>query len=453
MRKTAILTTAVLITCVLAPPSFAEKTTPVKGGLPEVASTVDWLVTAVTDILDFLDELEVTPPVTSLSIDCDAGDSLQAAVDDIADGGAITVSGTCNEKVLIDGRYGVSITGAAGATVDGTGLPPTTGAGTFAGLVTVTSSSDITLSNLTMTNGPDGGLYVASNSGVQLTNSAVRANSFDGMDVFGGSMVNILNSGFDDNGRNGVLAGSSTLYYSGFNTNGGNTTGISLISTDVMIFGGQTFASHNSSTGMVASDGSVIQVEGSASIETNANGVWGLLAVNGSSIEARGNITASDNLQGISLRASTMSSSGPTIVLNDNQFGLLAESSSYYSNENTDVSISGSDYGVLLVDSTLSFDGSYLGVPEFPVSIVNSGFGILARDDSVVKIERPITLTGNDTGVFLHSSMLLLRDVSFSGNTMHDVFAYFGSKLEFEGSSSVGTSSCDPTVLVRGTSC
>jgi hypothetical protein len=166
---------------------------------------VHTLTNTVNDIQDMLDNLNLIAPVAHLDVVCDADDSLSAAV------------------ALID---------------DGNGLLPDPTAGTFAGLVTVEGSTNIALIGLTITNGPDAGIFVSLCSVLELINCAVQGD-----------------------------------------------------------------------------------------------------------LEARGSITASHNQQGISLRASSLnSSSNAAIDLDGND----------YINENTAVTISNSNFGIFLIDSTIS---------------------------------------------------------------------------------------------------
>ncbi|MCZ6449072.1 MAG: hypothetical protein O6831_12650, partial [Alphaproteobacteria bacterium] len=54
-------------------------------------------------------------------MDCDAGATLQAALDGAVEGDTINVSGTCNERVIVS-IGNITIDGGGTASIDGTGL-------------------------------------------------------------------------------------------------------------------------------------------------------------------------------------------------------------------------------------------------------------------------------------------------------------------------------------------
>lgn len=205
----------------------------VNGNFTELATQVDDNDARITA----LESAGAGGPGAPSAIDCDAGDTIQGAID-AAPGGVpytLDVAGTCNENVVI-GRSQVTLVGAAGATILGDINSPTV----------EVSGNGVELDGLTI-DGGSAAVWVTDSGSAVIKNSDVGGGS-----TFGAGLVVVKNASVtlkgDENG-----AGSSV-------SSGGNT-----------ITGGTDI---DEGAGIVATAGGLVQfADGTNSVVGGADGI------------------------------------------------------------------------------------------------------------------------------------------------------------------------------------
>jgi hypothetical protein len=128
-------------------------------------------------------------PSPYVTVNCDAGQSIQAALDKANPSIplTLTVQGTCQEDVNIN-RDSVTVNGVLGSTIYGT--------------VAISGASHISMNNLTFT-GPGQGIKVFV-SDVNLDTVFITGNAADGLSVQQNSWVSLSNSEVTGNGNFGI---------------------------------------------------------------------------------------------------------------------------------------------------------------------------------------------------------------------------------------------------------
>jgi len=107
----------------------------------------------------------------------------------------LTITGTCNENVLVDNTHlRLDITGTSGATISGGSSLPTLDL----------RAKGVALTNLTVTGG-DRGIVVQRNSNAYIQNVVVQGASGDGIEVRSMAFAIILGSTVRNNGKSGIV--------------------------------------------------------------------------------------------------------------------------------------------------------------------------------------------------------------------------------------------------------
>jgi parallel beta-helix repeat protein len=284
-----------------------------------------------------------TAPPKTIKVNCSKGQSIQAALADVAPELVVEITGVCAQYVTIT-RDNVTLRGVGGAVIDGTSLGDQTKVG-----ITVFGASKVAIENLTV-QGMTRGISMDGGAGATLTNVVLQDNR-TGLIVFGSSSA--------------LLADCTAQRNSYIGFSAWNSSSINLASGTVV--------ASNNLHGFVLS-GSSITMGTQTRIEANNNGGDGIA---------------------LQLAASALLIGGASVTTNGNGWAgieLYANSSmAVGSLEST-----GNNYGVLA-------DGSWIGLDG--------------------------AITGND-GV--------------------DVELSFGARAEFNRPISVGTVTCEPSVLTRG---
>lgn len=163
----------------------------------------------------------------SPSVDCDAGDSLQAKIDTAKPGFTIHVSGTCNERIRIvtddlsldGGGTWSGSTLVGGATIDGTGTN-----GTLVGI----SARRVTIRGFTIKNGARTNVSVGSSGSAVIQTNVIEDADSHGVVVNESSSAEIGGDGFGhvpdagegnivrNNGSRGInvrMGGSARIFH------------------------------------------------------------------------------------------------------------------------------------------------------------------------------------------------------------------------------------------------
>ena len=237
-------------------------------------------------------------------VDCDAGETIMAAMDQAQPGDTIMVAGTCNENVVVD-KDGITLAG------EGQDSTVINGDNIDASVIAVLGHQNVTIKDLTVQNGlvgihlgrgaaawlenvtakdsrsKDGhasgfGILIANSSDAILTGSVVVSNNADnGIQVWNGSSVAIAG--------NYIVEGSplprARLETSG-NGGSGMEVGLGSALHVASLDGDYTTvrANNNRSIGIDITGGSSAQFGGGADIEASGNEINGLEVAGGSSV-------------------------------------------------------------------------------------------------------------------------------------------------------------------------
>lgn len=211
----------------------------------------------------------------TLTVDCDAGGSLQAAINslDFVGPHTVNVTGTCRERIVIDQRDRLTIQGNPTATISGN----TTGE---VAVVRIFRSHAIVLRRLVITGGGRG-VFLRFGSEVRIESSRVENNSDTAVFLvenstllLGGGLAELSVRISNNNGA-GVLSNGSFLTIPGFTTienNGGRgllvNAGRSFVQGPGNIIRGNGFRVSPGLGGVLVSRGAAVDLNG-AEISNN----------------------------------------------------------------------------------------------------------------------------------------------------------------------------------------
>jgi hypothetical protein len=344
-----------------------------------------------------------------LKVDCDKGETITDALKHAASGDTIRVTGLCQERVTITTDR-ITLDGQGRAVVDGGGGGPAE----FSAVVTVKSASGVTIKGLTIRNGPGEGILAQGGASFTLQAAHVHGNGFTGVSVGGNSTAEVIDTSIHHNGL-----------------------GVDVYTGSSLIAKGAIAITDNSSNGVDINGEAVLEIRG-AHVNASNNGAFGIavtsgqLAIFGFAISAGSTLDASGNgLAGIGVgaasrmtvyRAASVTASGNGVfglAIRGNGFLLTLPEGATFLIENNGVGINA------MHGAGFIFQGGQLTVTNNGVGLVGDGAGTLTIDSV------PATPS------------------SISGNGL-DVSLAFGTRATFEGVT-IGSITCDPTVLSRGT--
>lgn len=240
----------------------------------------------------------------TLTVDCDAGGSLQAAINslDLIGPHTINVTGTCRERPRIEQRDRLTIQAPPGqsATISCSGCSGE------AAVVRIFRSRAITLRRLVVTGGGRG-VFLRNGSEVLIESSRVENNSDAGVFLFENSTlllrgtlaepVRITNNGA------GVIANGSFLNISGFTTIENNA------GRGLLFVGGRSF---------VQGPRNIIQGNGFRVLP----GLGGVLVQRGASVDLNGTVISNNFGPGVLAEFNAVVGLANTIVTNNTEDGV-----------------------------------------------------------------------------------------------------------------------------------
>ncbi len=289
-----------------------------------------------------------TAAAKTVSVECDKGKTIEKALADNAGALEIVVSGTCSENVLID-RDGVTITGAAGATLTGIPAVPPVAAITVLSArgvairtlavsgggrhgIFVNRGSAVEISGVTSSNNTSHGLLVIDDSSARITDSTFNDNTGDGIGNWGGSFVTLVGTNTcNGNGRAGIIVSASVLNSAGASPLTLHDNGYTGLYLQLSASGqlGLAVDVLGSDEGIAVYDGASLALGGFAS---RSNGFSGVTVWNNSTFESGGaSATIEDNGYGIWVEDdSSFVRRGATTFLNNGDAAMYAEGSNVY---------------------------------------------------------------------------------------------------------------------------
>ena len=238
----------------------------------------------------------------TLTVDCNAGETIQSKVDAAQPGDTILITGTCNETVVVS-EDGITLDGGGSAVIDGAGIDRWA--------IDVTGRQKVTIKGLTVQNGHANGIAITESSGVWMQDVSVRNtrrhkdHDGDGNGIFVGLASSAVLTGSivaDGNAGNGI-----TVWQSGNILVMGNFTprGVSLPRASVQANGNGEygiFVAGSSSFTAFSDFGD------NTTVHAKANTYAGISVQHGSSVIAGGADIEATNNQGAGLEVGGSSS-------------------------------------------------------------------------------------------------------------------------------------------------
>jgi parallel beta-helix repeat protein len=143
----------------------------------------------------------------TVSVDCDAGQSLNAAVAKASPGDTILASGTCNEQVSFEAEtVRITLDGQKKTTIRHPGKPA------YSPHTVYIRGKDIHIKGVTVIGGLDG-IHLAGPASAEIDGAVVMKTARAGIRIDKGSVVRILNTTVQDSGAMGIdISGVSIAY-------------------------------------------------------------------------------------------------------------------------------------------------------------------------------------------------------------------------------------------------
>jgi hypothetical protein len=370
-----------------------------------------------------------------LSVDCDAGDSLAAAVEQADANTAILVHGFCNEAIVIT-KDGITLDGLGH---DGTGSATISGAGIFTStdVVLVDGVQRVVLKGISIQDGIFG-LALQRGAAAALESVSVKNNQVMGINVADHSLLETDNVEVTNNGVNGieVIGNSHVTATKSLVVNDNTVFGIDVIHNSSIRFREATANVHGNVVGVqvgITSSG-FIEDDGTL-LDTSDNDSIGLTVVSTSSFFVFAGTVMSNN-----------NGNNDGVALFSNSSIDLDRTASIYASNN------GRD-GILLENSLLNIVQMPGESPDVTVN-GNARNGISAIQNASVDFvgESTLTALNNQQGGVLSdngSTVRLVNAVVKNNGKRSDVVLTFGGRADITNSN-IDSLQCDGTHLLRG---
>jgi hypothetical protein len=298
-----------------------------------------------------------------LAVNWSAGDTIEKALQVASttfEPAVITVSGVCNERVVI-ARDDVTLeASSAGAVLDGAGLPGTDP------LVIVATAHRVVLSSLTLTPGGITGLQLDPGSAVLATGLEITEAS-RGIVLRGGSQLTLSASTVLESKQSGISNEGGTLEMLGTTVAKGAETGVGVDGGSLLM--SNCHVDDNDAWGVAVMSAGHATITGT-SIDRNAVGL--LARMNAAVLVGMGTTVNSNRLQGIRVwdGSSVLLGIGSSVAGNSLS-GVEVEGGSVLVPQQTTIKGNGS-HGVEVRDTSLVKSTS----GQFPKIYLNSGWGV-----------------------------------------------------------------------------
>jgi hypothetical protein len=369
-------------------------------------------------------------------VNCDQGDTLAHALQQAQPGATIRVTGTCHEAVAMTTDR-VTLDGAGSAILDGGGQD----------VLRVDSAHNVTVTGLTVRNGGIG-VHVVGGASLVLRHTTVEHNTNQGI-LITSSQAQLIDSTARHNGTMGIMvvAGASANVF-GTVVSHDNFWGIVILGSSTLSAPFGTPATvrthHNVRDGVLVSGGAQIALLAAGQVvETHDNGGSGLL---------------------IASSATVLVLFGATVDAQQNQVHGIALFASAALNASDGVTIrakGNAQDGIHVAQNTAFGVTIFFGLVPLPQTVEasdNGGHGVSVSAGASIAVDRTILTSRHNGGAGLlvddGSTATLVgtpgTPVTLTENGRNDVLLSFGSRATLVGTT-IGTLTCDPTVLIRGT--
>ena len=375
--------------------------------------------------------LAATSASADQPLDC-SKKSLAVAVAELhATDPIVEFTGVCAGPIVIRAE-GVTLQGVGEAVIDGGGA---------ADAVTIAGASRVTLSGIEIRNGVNG-VTAVNGAHVSLTSLNVHHNLASGISLQTGSSALLSEVTTAQNGLHGldVQSGSAATVHGGLTSTANRVFGVNVNASSLTLSEATVTATGNALGIQVATNGNAFLGDASSVINANSNLATGLTVVSGARLVSfGGTINASGNPGvGVSVnsKAGLDLDAASTLNASNNGDGLLVQQNS-----------------VMTVFNTPQFSGA----PGFSTVNANNNTrtGVRVLTDAVLTLvnQARVNSTQNGTVGFVadNGSGVTLVNSTITGNTAADLQLTFGARADLR-TLTLGTYTCDLTVLVRGTS-
>ncbi|MGH8069590.1 MAG: right-handed parallel beta-helix repeat-containing protein [Candidatus Entotheonellia bacterium] len=339
-------------------------------------------------------------------VECDKGQTLTEALKQAKPGDTLQVTGTCQERVAITTDR-LTLDGGGSAVLDGGGGSPTE----FEGVVTIDGAHGVTLTGFTIQNGPGEGILGQRGAAFTVLDTMVQDNAGIGIAV-GGSTAELTDCAMRRNlfGLD-VFAGASTTLR------------------------GAISISHNLGPGAFAGGASILEIRGAdVRVNNNSDGIV--------------------VLPGGQLMVFAFSSSvGSTLTADGNGVGIFLLGGQFPVFNSSTIKATNNDTGILANNAASIMNASPAGSGEFVLE--NNRIGLNFESGAGASFQGgPLTIRNNGTGLLADGAgtLTIQSDPSKASSIVDngtDVDLKFGTRATFDGVT-VGTITCDATVLSRG---
>ena len=468
--RTRFLTTLVMVASLLVSGQVLAQP-------PQLPTFQPGDVLRANDLNAIVEQVKRNMPATSGSggathtVDCASG-TIAAAMSQAQPGDTITITGTCNEAVVVD-KDGITLDGEGSAVIDGSGAD--------AAAVLIKGHQNVVIKGLTVQNGLNGIKIVESAAAwledVTVQSSRDKAGHDSRHGILVASSSSVVMTGTivaNNNAGNGVLVLTSSSAYvfgnfviegdrlprASLQANGNGADGIQIhTSSSLFVASGDSVpttlqANNNGGSGILLVDGASAQFGGGADVEASGNEYSGLDVVRGSLAvftvwPSQGVAARFNNNKGWA-GVSIYTSSSLTF------WSPVDAGGTFTAADNTGVGLGVAQGSSVIFQSTLSQatsanlavfsrNGSYGGVAVYQNSTVNfrmpaeiknnanDGFNIWGSCFVELGVDSDVAVTVSDNGgngiTALLSSALALDGVTVENNAGHGIGIYDNSEL------------------------
>jgi Right handed beta helix region len=347
-------------------------------------------------------------------VKCDNGQTLTEALRKAKPGDTLQVTGTCQERVTITTDQ-LTLDGGGSAVLDGGGGPTEF----FEGVVTIDGAHGVTLMGFTIRNSPGQGILGVGGAAFVVQDTTMQNNGVGGIFLNNNSSAELIDVEVKDSGGIGIAVfNNSTAVFKGHvsSTGSGSTVG--------------------GSNGIAVQSGSTLEIRG-ASVQASHNVGGGVDIVDSQAV-----IFGYPESQGSILTAEHNTADG--IFVANGSLTVLSPMTINASNN-------GSSGITIEIGGAVA---SPAGAAKFMIE--SNPIGLNVGGGGSALIIGGLTVQNNQTGLLADGAGILTlvsvasNPSSIENNTDIDVDLKFGTRVTF-GGVTIGTITCDATVLSRGT--